>query len=486
MARVLYNGKRIIPAPLVNISKSYQKSGNGEIIGKTYSLTLTGTLVAWMGSPSSSGIFYTGSDYPDNEAVADANRLGAIQRKQEALRDLFSDEGKSFEIQSSASDTAVRCNPRITEISFSEGIWYERCEYTINLETDELYGTTGISQEDTFSQYIADANESWSIDTNEDAAETYGIPKTYSVSHTVSAQGKRFYDETGTLVKDPWKQAQTYVLSKLGFDATMLASSGVNNIPSYYSGYNHVRNENLDEQGGSYSVTETWVLSSGNATESFNIQTADQLESAYKSVTINGEVRGYDERNVNMGITTSKYDNANSKFVTASGLAFIRAQQFSGLTLNSTPLSQTIGRNPTQGLITYDFQYNTRPSNLITGARSEKISIVDNLGGEMFASVFVLGRTKGPVLQDLSTKSANTRNLNIELILSPETGTASQLINSKKPTNNPLYSGVINDIITAADPTNIAGVTTVFQDQTQENWDIINFSYSLSTSWTYE
>ena len=47
----------ITPCPFINLNKNYIKTGNGEIIGITYSITLTGTLVANHGSPLSNGSF---------------------------------------------------------------------------------------------------------------------------------------------------------------------------------------------------------------------------------------------------------------------------------------------------------------------------------------------------------------------------------------------------------------------------------------------
>ena len=487
MSKIYYgaDSSRLIPAPLVNISKTYTKSGDGEIIGKIYTLTITGTIIAWMGSPYSDGTFYTGSDYPDNEVVDTQNRLAAIQRKQEGIRSLFSVDGEKLEIQTAGGLTSVRCYPRIVDINFSEGVWHDKCEYTITLECDELLGGA-FSEEDTFNQYISNASEEWSIDTNEESAEEFGVPRTYTLSHSISAQGKRFYDTTG-LTKESWEQAKTFVLSKLGFDSQMVLSSGVLNLPSYYNGFNHSRNENVNKKDGSYSVTETWILASGSATEVFNVSTSDELESVYKKVNIEGTITGYDVRDSNLNITTGKWANAETKYNQISGLTLTRAQYFSGETLNISSLSETVGKNPMNGTIEYRFEYDTRPSNLISGARSEVISIADNIGGENFASVFVLGRTKGPVLQGLDTKPVNTRNLNIELVVEPETGTAQELLNSKKPSNNPLYATDIQNVINAAKPIpNIGSATIMFQDQPQENWDIKNFRYSYNTTWTFE
>jgi len=482
----MYDGKRLIPAPLVSITKEYQKTGNGDIIGKAYSLNITGTLVTDMGSPSSSGTFWVLGGYPDNETVGVDERLASILRKQEALRDLFSAEGKAFEAQSADGSAPLRCYPRINGIDFSEGRWYDRCEYSINIECDELYP----KQEDVFTEYIESASEEWSIDTNEEP-QSLGAPVTYGLSHSVSAVGKKFYDETGSQPKEAWQYARDFVLARLGFDSVLALSSGVNNLPSYYSGWNHRRGEQIDEQGGSFSVTENWLLASGSATEDFSISVNSSIDSPYDSVSIQGNVTGFEVRNSDMEVTTTKWENAQTKFTEASGIAFIRAQTYSGQTLNVATLSSTIGRNPWQGTIDYSFDYDARPMTLVEGASSETISISDNVGGQLFASVFVLGRIRGPVLQDLSTKPASTRNLSIEVVVPPPaysdrtTATMKNLLITQKPSNSPTYSGGLQTLVDAADPT-YNGFSTVFQDQPQENWEFQTGRYSYNCTWTYE
>lgn len=482
----MYNGQRLIPAPFMSINKTYQKSGNGDIIGKIYNITVNGTIVSHMGSPNSSGTFWTSSGYPADEVVDGDDKLGVIQRKQEAIRDLFSTEGQAFEVQTAGGAQAVRCYPRINEISFEEGTWYDRSSYTISLECDELYP----KQEDTFDQYIADADEQWTIETNEDG-ESLGASVTYALSHTVSAVGKKYYDEVGDQPKEPWEYAQDYVLGRLGYDSTIALSSGVHNLPSYYNGWNHRRSEQIDKQGGGFSVTESWVLASGSAIESFSLNETNSLTDPHPVVSIQGNIRGFEERNSDMELTTTKWDNAQTKFFEASGLAYIRAQQYSGYNLNIIPLSWSIGKNPYQGTIDYTFEYNTRPMTLVSGAKSESISINDNIGGELFASVFVSGRNNGPVLQDLSTKPANTRSLNIELVLDPPSysdrslSTMKDILVDKKPSNNPIYSGSLQSLIDAANPSN-HGFSTVFQDQPQESWEFQTGRYSYNCNWTYE
>lgn len=486
MGRVLYDNKRLIPAPLVSIQKNGERTSDGQLIGKKYSISLRGSLIAWKGSPSSSGTWYDQSGYPADEIIGNDSRLGAVLRKQEALRELFSADGRTLEIQSMDGTQPLKCNPRIISIDVSEGIWYDRADYTINCEADKLYpeddSTDGLP-------HIADFSESWNIDSNEGQLENYNGDKTYSLRHSISARGKRFYDETGSLVKEAWEQARDYVVPRLGFDSQIALSSGVNYLPSYFNGFNLVRSEDIDKTGGGYSVSETWILSSGNAVENYNIQVEDNLSSPYKTVTIDGEITGFEDRDSDMSITSSKWDNAQAKFVAISGMAHTRAQLFSGLNLNPIPLVYSRGNSPFNGNIRYSYQYDTRPMRLIDGARSESITISDNGRGDIFAALFCIGRAAGPVLQYLGASSEATRNLSMELVVTPENYTdtsVSTLQNLlRNPRQNPTYSGAIENMIYAANPKN-NGYTTSLKSQPQETWDFLNGRYTYNVTWTYE
>ena len=41
----------LTPAPFINITKDFDKQGDGEILGAKYSITLSGTMIADRGSP---------------------------------------------------------------------------------------------------------------------------------------------------------------------------------------------------------------------------------------------------------------------------------------------------------------------------------------------------------------------------------------------------------------------------------------------------
>lgn len=477
---VSYDGKRLIPAPFVSITKSYQRSGNDEIIGATYSINVTGTIVAFKGSPNSSKVFHILSGYPADETVLIDSRLGAILRKQEAIRDLFSEDGKSFEVQSADATQPMKCNPRVISINFPEGVWTDICQYTIVLECDKLYPV----DEDSFPNLLKDVQESWSLETDENA-EGLNLPRTYRVSHNVTAVGKRFYDSTGSLPNQPWELARDYVLTRLGINSQFLLSSGVNNLPSYYGGYNHTRNENRDERAGSYNVTESWILTSGTALEDFSIETTSRADSAIRTVSINGNITGLEQRDANLGLLVSKYNNALAKFSSISGILFSRAQNYSNLSLNIAPLSARVGVNPIGGTLNYGYDYDTRPSNLVSGAISEVISLQDSLSTNVTAIIPVLGRALGPVLQPIGTSDALTRQLSIEVVMpTPSFGTGS-VADIRTAFLHSQPSGQVDVIIQALSPAN-NGYSQCYVQSNQASWDAKNGRYSHNITWVYE
>lgn len=269
----------IKPTPFISISKQLDKTGDGTIIGATYSITLTGTLLSERGSPDSAGLFYgtdawtdkyTGGDTDSNEALAANLKMKSLQKKQQVLRNLFSstnqidreiDDAKEElgKMQVNPLDGSVGFSfyPRFVSIDFSEGNWVNRVDYTISLEADHIwYGGTitkaNFRDEDLFDWSISAASEDWSIEEGDavtlvfstavggagDAEPTekgvggtgYMRPlKTYNLTHTMSATGKPRYrgkdgeilGEAATAGKggyggEAWQQASGYLYTQIG------------------------------------------------------------------------------------------------------------------------------------------------------------------------------------------------------------------------------------------------------------------------------
>ena len=422
---ISFSGSRIIPAPLATFGKSYQTTDDGTRVGTTFNITLTGKLVSHKGSPRSglrtvggsswAGNFWTDNDnYPPDEGLATVDdHFQSILRKQEHLRSLFSYEGAPLIIRAyDSGNVNLKCNPRVKSVNFQEGIWVHQCDYSIELEADVLYSDKmSISGEDpNLYPYVSEANEDWQIEKNDDN-------QSYRLTHSVSAKGKRFYD-SGGLPREAWENARLYVLPKLGLNQERIINSGVMNLFNY-SGFDYVRSQNLNQLGGTFAVTESWVVTSGAAAiETFNVSTRDSSEDGLIHVTVEGEVRGLESRNnTDYTLQRTKYQNAEAKYNTISNDIHSRAQVYSGTTLNPSTISNTVGRNPWTGIISYNFEYSNRYI-ATTNALSEVVTVTDVNQKDIFARIGILGSSKGEVLQSISS-GVPERLLNIEIVVRP-------------------------------------------------------------------
>lgn len=493
MGRVLYDGNRVIPAPFVSIQKRYDRTDDGEKIGSVFSIQLSNDLVAFAGSPASDQSLWTAGGYPADEDIGASARLGSIIRKQEALRELFSEDGKTLEIQSNDGSQPMKCNPIVVDIQFQDGPWFNVCKYTISLEASTITVNGIPISEDSFPEYISSATESWDFATDESTPESVELNRTYTLTHSLSAKGKRYYDENGILVKPAWQWARDWVITRLGFDSTIALSSGINNLPTYYGGYNHVRSNQLDENGGSFSATEAWILSSGSSLEDFNVQISTSNEDGKTSVSVDGVIRGLDERNGNFNIIRSKINNAEARWSGVQSVLLTRAQAYSGKTLNIIPLNTTIGKNPAQGTINYNFSYDNRPSNVITDSKSEVITVNDNFDIDAIAVIGILGRTAGPVIQFLNSHKENTRSLNIEVVFDPEIFNSGSITN-RFVNNHPVVreptKTEIQEIVNAVNPINAgllnnAGVPASIKALVEQGttWDGSRFGLNITWVW---
>ncbi len=497
--------KKIIPAPLVRVEKNYDRTGSRQKIGSRFTLTVSGTLITCKGSPNSAGEFWTASGYPDEAFQTDVeerspeNSMQFLQRKMQALRHLFARDGQSFEVQPLDGTAPLRCYPTVQGIVFNEGIWYDRVDYTITLEADEIYGfDTEFSKDTEDSEtnqdffkdaegnnlYLSDVNESWAIETLEEG-EDENNPYTYRLTHQIGATGKKAYDGDG-LVDEPWVQARKWVVPRLGVDAAYVnATPGIE--LSGMSAFNHIKQENIDETAGTYSVTENWILAKTNAREDFTVSITTSTESPYTNVRIEGEVIGLETRNAfGTTITESKWTAALARYTSLTGGTILtRAQSYSGITLNITALSNSVGKNPITGRISYSFEYDNRPSNCISGAISERITIQDNNAADVFALIPVIGRAAGPVLQNMGTITETRRTISIEVLVTPPTQCYNTALGVAQVMAAAPTTAV--DVIIAAFRENLtSSYNQVFKERDDPSWEPKTGRYSRNVTWVFQ
>ncbi len=477
-----YGGYNFSPVPLLTINKVYNKTGDGRFLGATFHVTLKGTLV----STNPGG-------YP------------LIDSKQDDLRAAFNSQGELFYVQCNGHDI-ILTYPRIINIDFqpTSNNWVFTSDFTIELEWDE--DPEGMGEDATLHPYITDAKEEWNVEFV-DSHNKYRLtlstgldsnPYELRLTHQLSAVGKSHYD-AGGLVKPAWQQARDYVVQRLGYDDNYVVSSGVMNLTANsFSGYNYLRTNVTDVNGGTFSVNESWLVIdpsttgvAGRALEEFTVDIKNSFETDITTISIQGSVQGLETKTygANPGdftVNETKYEAASGYFVAIKPRLLPRVTLIGGTTsrpINIRPVASSVGHNVPNGVITYSYEYNDRLSNCITGALTETIVINDTNPNDVFATLQILGRASGPVLQDLSTVTAFSRDVSINCVMAPATGC-------------PTTFGIANALMAASPKTQVYNLlnafyldlTTqygqVFKSKDSESWEPKNGRYSRNVSWT--
>lgn len=556
--RVFYESQpcTIRPTPLVSISKNTLKTAAGDIFGATYTLTLTGTLIADQGSPYGfqtdgnlydipggissitrvgpygafdNNISHFNTGRPPKQFVSNIAASNSIFSKQKALRALFARDGQRLEISDfDDNEPTIICYPRLVgEIQFEEGIYVDICRYTITLEADTLLNkdlivdidgtsiptSSGIQtyanqNESDFrainSSFISDYSEDWSLEADDALGENPENPRTYKISHSISAVGKKHYYPDGTS-EPAWIQAKRFVQQKLknsieNYPNVMgQIGSGTINLVKAYGGFNQIRTEQVNEPAGSYSVTENWLLASGNSYENYNMSIAAGIDTAFVGVTIDGNIKGLTSISPSgFGLAPSgrAIDNALNRYYRISnsgqfGLSssvYKRANNMVAVELNSQPKSVALAINEFTGEITYNLQFDNRPTNYISGVLSENIQINDTYPGDVFAVIPVIGRKTGPILQYIGSRTEYKRDVQINLLLDYTKlpyASGRQLLMKKPSVVSPI-SEQLSQLINQLSPANEPGIRKYFVSPPQESWSPKEGQYNFSISWTYE
>lgn len=554
----------IRPTPFVQISTNTLKNKLGNF-GVTYSITLTGTILPDEGSPLALdpqtdlpyAYLMPGSVHASNTltgpyGVFDSTPLSAQSRpprqqvknraasailsKQRALRALFAQDGQRIEITDIFDQVGatVYCNPRVQSVTFSEGNYVNKCEYTIVLEADVLLRGVGpdsyIDSEGTLAgsgvvttameldDFLADSgtaflenfDENWGLEADDQQGQSVESPRSYRISHSINATGKTFYAEDGTLPKPAWQQARDFVLRKLSNqpsgdypNVAGIIGSGTVNLIDSYRGYNHVRTEQINETAGSYSITENWILSSGLSNENYRMTTSTSSSDPFVNVNIDGTITGMSELSPSgLGVfgtmsTSGAYQNALSKYDTVSnngrfGISsdiYKRANNLVAVQLNSQPVSVSLGTNQYTGQITYSLSFNNRPTNIISGVIAESIQVNDTYPGDVFAVIPVLGRKTGPVLQYIGGRTEYMRDVSINLTMDYTKipyGSGRNTLLLKKPSVVEPTASQIADLLRELSPQGEHGVRKYFVAPPTETWSPKEGTYSFNISFTYE
>ena len=230
-------------------------------------------------------------------------------------------------------------------------------------------------------------------------------------------------------------------------------------------------------------------MCSGIAIEEMECSIKQEQGNGLTSVSLNGNINGMEFRDANLNLVTSKYSNALTHYNSIEPSLLTRAQNYaSGVTLNPFFLNKVIGKNEINGNVSYQLEYDNRPTNIFSGVRLENIQISENFAGDLFSVIPVIGRANGPVLQSLNSYTERTVSLSIELALAPQSfgsGTIPELRTAFY--NNPrlTQSAAFSNIIQAARPSLNYNTIFEFTNQPNESWNPKDGRYNYSISWTF-
>jgi hypothetical protein len=418
---------------------------------------------------------------------------------------------------------------RLESISFEDGTYADGfCRYTINLVSEKEVSVCceAGSPED---HLLEDLNESWSFDL--DSGYGYGerpgmysenvSPRSYIFTRTVTATGRNspqkyisqsVIDSVSTspdTIKDKpaWLQAE-YFLSNSNYNSvsSILANNPFTGdlFPKDISlqAFNHARTFSVDKGAGSCTITDTFVLarSGSKAIENYTMNIGSSRDAPYVKVSIDGSIKGlsnlnYD--NLDDNGNNDIYSNAQDHYLAISGTGsfganstvYKRASAAVGQTLNTQPLSVSLGTNQVTGEITYNIEFDNRPSNFFSNALYENISINDTYPGDVFATIPVLGRPTGPILQFTFGRTEYKRDISIEILVDYTNigynADRTSLLLRKPSINEPIRSE-LNTLIQYLSPINEPGIRKYFLSPPSESWNPKEGRYTLSLGWTYE
>lgn len=510
-----YGAYTFDPVPIINITRRAVQADNKlNPFNFPFTMTLNGVL------------------------VADPNGLDSLWTLMENLRSGLNQDGKYLTILCGVTEI-FKERAWINDITFNESNnnWIDTIPYTIEIEYDESADNPSgdiakiESYEETWDveflnetkrYFIWDTADNTNIPTSkQDGSSTYtedqNNPFECKIVHNVTCQGRRSWTgvaEPGTLkeaAENAWDFITTVgVGSDLGYDATNTDDGkmwghaiqpffNLSNNTADFIVLDNFRSSNVNESNGTASATELFYIIGANTglaaierniTEDFSVDIRQGIDQNNVNVSIQGTIQGlqvndYSTTGLKTNTATSAYDNAASGWTEIQDRLFPRAQfvYFKDYTnnLNPSPASKQVSHSPSQGTISYSYEFNDRPCSFFTNVLSENVTIVDNNPTDVFATLQVLGRGRGPVLQAIDTVTAPSRDVTVELVVPPPTACSSYTDLEAFNPGTQVETFICNyetALTTANDQ--------VFKTNDIINWNPINGRYSRSVSWTYQ
>jgi hypothetical protein len=458
---VSYGGSVLLPSPFIQHSVEIERddAGDREIIRTTR--TLTGQILT-------SGIGYH-----------------FVRQKQRELESAFELDGLEFKIIATADNPCLVAGtpiesgvfPKVISLDVQEDVQYNRLDYTIVLE--EATAPSGVSG------VVSDSSNTWSYTENEDQC-------LIDIVHTASAQGLN--TAISGLASNALDNAVLRVKSQLGLQN---APSGFPCYTEPASGSNvrfyevtTSREESVDTEDATYSVTERFTLISGLLP--FNDERTAQYQVDADNVTtisLQGTVRGMGRTNDGAPAGPSRssggtgFENAVSGFNnlvrpdwTSDALVVYDRYGGSGTLVIGNPQSTSVTQSPCNGTIGYSVVFTDDPAALLpSGIQDLACSVQRNDPVVANAIINVPFNALGPVFQRLCTTTEGSFAVQCAVTA---INTGDEIVN----TNRAIEVAEEQIIKLQPNPADFVELKLTGRNQTV---DRINRSINVTYTWTF-
>lgn len=525
-----------LPVPNISLDTSFDTTSAGAIIGSTVKVSIRGLIYA-------TGNLNDNTNYSVTTPPETGTAFTVLLSHMTGLRKAFSKDYQELSLTCNNTkilpDNLKPNSTKVNSISFSRNgsdqNMLRTAEYSIDLSVEATgnFGTYGPVDNKEF--YVSSIENSYTIEST-DTLNYYGhTSSTQKMYPQLSATYLPTYRITRTLGANGKATSGVGAVANAKKCVSGLISHDINftNIINNLTVFERSTSIESSEIDGKYSITDNFTAISGAPinpwTETFTIN--HNMDDSFKrTITINGTIQG-----LGSGWSTSWQNFADnttgtsffpvyqtpsvSKYLCASGgYSAIKSQIFnrafsvafpsgSGSTpgqlyynssrfpfytgsINPIPLSISVDHDFNNGSITYNYTYDTRPLNLVSGSLSENLSVEDSYSTRSYATMPIISRR--PIFQDLGTYSLPSRTVTYD-------ATFPSLIRFVSGEGIPnTINNQISGVLYSFDPgsyrglmlpNNVLGgvmgiISYLIKDDV--NIDIISGKYSRSITWNYE
>jgi len=507
-------GGVIGPMPKYSVDRENLSTGDGTYMGTKFTINVTGTALI-QSSDNAQDITEKGQ--------RQSRVMGEAITSMQVLRESFPNQGTGkLEISpyGGMPNTMVFDDAKLISVNLpeqsEESAGVQTLEYNFSFEAYEEAShntNTGSTGKPVAPAYrLSSVDESWELSEADGLFYDFDIPtdendtlrKTYTLTHTVSATGLKKYSSPGAIATDgeAFRQAVLWVKTRLVKDPTIEIEEDLMGDKTFfaskflpiemnkpgatedlgfnlksgtppYKGYNHTRSVSSDQNVGSYTVTDTWVISQENfeSTHSLEFSFEGGASAEGSTVTANATFQGLSALTSD-NTKIDKYAGALKAFAIVKPLIPALAEkaykdsqgQFALRTdINS---SESVGHNKVSGTVTYSVSFNDYELPKIANAVSENVTIsYNNDSGEqkLIAILQVIGRAGGPIVQDIQTTQIRSRTIAVDAVIKRGFGKpdGESAISSYRPT------------------------TTSYLTSSTESWNPNTRAYNKSETWEF-